>query len=644
MTTPAPQNHSGTTPSAERTSIRRIVWRLLRYARPYLLLIGVAVVCAGLYAGTRYGRAYLMKPLIDDVVLPAQIFAGGAEAGAGAPSTPVQIPLVEIPPPSAASKTPAAAGEIPPEVWESFYFVVTVGLVILFVAPLSMFVRLYASRYVLARISIDIRRELTSKLLRLPLSFHRNARSGDTVTRLLSDVNMSRRAFELLFVDLLLAVIMGIVGATTLFVISWQLALVSLIAAPLVVGVLSYFAKRIRRTAARRQEQLGEVTGRILAILAGIKVIKIFRGEELENRAFERETGKYFRRQMKVEKNRVLSRSLAEFLNNGMAIGVLMLGVVLLLRGRWDLSSGDLVAFGAVLASTYRPLKQLSNGWTLLMESISSAERFFAILDLEEEVSNPSGALRIDGVHRSIRFEHVSFSYDRGPVLRDVSLEIAAGEVIAIVGRTGSGKTTLVDLLLRFQEPDSGSIEIDGVDLRRISRDSLLDHAAMVTHEPFLFEATIGENIRYGRPDASDAEMLAAARAAHVDEFVDHLPMGYQTEVGEFGLRLSGGQRQRITIARAILKDPAILIFDEATSALDAKTERTVQDAIEALRGKRTVIVIAHRLSTIRRADRIVMLEHGTVSQVGSHEELLRKGGLYAELDALSGDVIAPDE
>jgi ABC-type multidrug transport system fused ATPase/permease subunit len=242
----------------------------------------------------------------------------------------------------------------------------------------------------------------------------------------------------------------------------------------------------------------------------------------------------------------------------------------------------------------------------------------------------------MDGVRRGIRIAKVSFSYGREPVLRDVSLDVAPGEVVALVGRTGAGKTTLADLLLRLHDPDSGSIEIDGVDLRRIRRDSLLDHLAVVTQEPFLFPGTIRDNVRYGRPDASDADVERAARAAHVDEFVDALPHGWDTEVGDAGVKLSGGQRQRITIARAILKNPSILIFDEATSSLDAKSERYVQDAIDSLLGgRRTVFMIAHRLSTLRHADKIVVLENGHVSAVGSHDELVAGDGLYRELVAL---------
>jgi subfamily B ATP-binding cassette protein MsbA len=626
--------------------------RLLRYARPYVGLLFLALVFSLLFSGGRYGRAYLMKPLLDDVLMPFEqgrdsfedapislrdLFAYEAKAPAppsAAPTPPEQAVAAARPPASEAAQDAAARDHA----LDAFRKVLLAGLVILLIVPISIFGRGYVVNYVLKRINVDIKQELAAKLLRLPLSFHHRARSGDTMTRLLLDTDQANNALTLLFLEFLESGITVAIGVVTLFVISWELALVTFVAAPAIMGVMGYFASRIRRTSRRRQEQLGEVTQRLLGILSGIKVIKAFRGETMETDAFRRETRKYFTRSMKVVRNKVLSRSLTEMLNNGVTIAVLLVGTVLVLQRGWGLTAGALAAFAGVLATTYKPMKSMSKGWTDLMESLSSAERFFGVLDLQEERPDPPDAVRIRGVEQGIRFRRVSFSYGREPVLRDVSLEVQPGQVVALVGRTGSGKTTLVDMLLRFHDPDSGAIEIDGVDLRQISRESLLDQVAVVTQEPFLFDTTIEENIHYGRPEASDEEFRLACRAAHVDEFVDQLPEGYATEVGEFGLRLSGGQRQRITIARAILKNPPILVFDEATSALDAKTERTVQDAIDTLRGKRIVFVIAHRLSTIRRADRIVVLEEGTVTQVGSHAELMARGGLYRELVSLSAE------
>ena len=269
------------------------------------------------------------------------------------------------------------------------------------------------------------------------------------------------------------------------------------------------------------------------------------------------------------------------------------------------------------------------------MEASGSAGRLFDILDMDDETRDRAGARPMNGLAHRIRFRDVHFDYGGGAVLDGIDLEVEPGEVIAVVGRTGTGKSTLIDLVLRFHDPTQGAIEIDGIDLRDYNRESFLDQIAVVTQEPFLFDLSVRENIGYGRRDASDSEIYAAARAASAEDFIESLPEGYDTGVGEFGLRLSGGQRQRLTIARAILADPAILVFDEATSALDAQTEAAVQAAIESLRGQRTIFLVAHRLSTIRHADRIVVLDQGRIAQLGNHEALASVPGLYRELIGL---------
>ncbi len=616
--------------------------RLLGYARPYAAVIAVALVCGLVYAGGRNLRAWLAKPLMDEVFLAAPEATPAAEQPHWLSRVP--IPFAGAPSASPSPGEPARAAGPPPvdraaaekeRAYRGLRKLILLGLVVILVIPFTHFGREYLFQWTLGRVLVDIQQDLCRKLLVLPLRFHHDRSRGDTLSRVMNDVGRSHTALDLLFADVVQDVLAIVVGLGVLLSLSWQLTLVSLGIAPLVMGVIAIFGRRIRKSAKRRQETLGDVTQRLVQILSGIKVIQAFRGEAHEAGAFQRENRRFFRRSMKVAKNRVLSRTVVEGLNNAIGVAVIFVGAVVVLEGWWGLTPGDISAFLTVMLTTYGPTKNITKGWTQLMDALPSAERFFELLDEPPGILDAPDAVRLHGVQRGIRISKVSFSYGREPVLRDVSLDVQPGEVVALVGRTGAGKTTLADLLLRLHDPESGSIEIDGVDLRRIQRDSLLDHIAVVTQEPFLFPGTIRDNIRYGRPGAPDEDVERAARAAHVDEFVQTLPQGFDTEVGDAGVKLSGGQRQRITIARAILKNPSILVFDEATSSLDAKSERYVQEAIDRLLGGRTVFVIAHRLSTIRHADKIVVLEHGVVSAVGSHDELVAGDGLYRELVAL---------
>lgn len=584
-------------PRPKSQSAGKLLRRLIGMSLVYWRAVICVLVFGGLFAASRFVRAWLAKPLLDEVLVPAA---------------------------SETLKFEAVEGRL----WQ-------LGIIIavtLIVTPMVMFARTYLANWVVAGVRRDVDLAVARKFLNVPLRLHRGGSSGDFLSRALTDAQLACQALNILFKDVLEDSQMLIGGLIAMFITSWQLGLVSILTVPPLMLVLGYFGRRIHTQTRRRQETQGDLSQHLLSILGGIKVIKAFRGHEVEMRAFENETGKYFKRNMKVVYNRVMAKSSTEALNQTVGTLILGIGTWMALNHMAGVTLGTIAAFAMILVTTYKPVKTLTTAYANVMETLAGAERLFYVLDMEEEVPDRPDAQPMSGLSHSIRFRDVHFDYGESEVLRGVDLEVRPGEVIAIVGRTGTGKSTLTDLLLRFHDPTRGSIEVDGVDLRDLQRNSFLDHVAVVTQEPFLFDATIAENIRYGRPDASDQEVCDAAAAASADEFIEKLPKGYDTPVGEFGLRLSGGQRQRITIARAILANPAILVFDEATSALDAKTERAVQVAIEALRGQRTIFLVAHRLTTIRHADRIVVLDEGRVAEIGDHESLMARPGIYREL------------
>ena len=589
-TTPDPAQTEANPPSA-----RALLWRLLRRARGYRLVITALFVLGLIVAGVRYGRAWLIQPALDEVVVP---FSSGRSEVGEVGSLALSLALV--------------------------YAITYV------IQPFAVFFRSYSAHWVVASVRRDLDQDIARRLLAAPLQAHRSGTSGDFLARALTDAQLACQAVLLVFNEVILNSQIVLMGFVALVVTSWQLTLLTLLGMPILLVVLSYFGKRVETQAQRRQETQGDLSQRLLAILSGIKVIKAFQGQEVEESAYTVQTGKYFRRHMKVVWNGVASRAVGEFINPLIACIVLGVGLWAVLGER--LSLGVLFQFGACLGIIYKPLKTLIQHYPKIVEASAGARRVFEVLDLEDEPPDAPGARAMEGLRHRITFRDVHFDYGGDPVLQGIDLEVAPGEVVAFVGRTGTGKSTLMDLALRFHDPTRGAIEIDGIDLREYARRSFLDQVAVVTQEPFLFDVSVAENIRYGRRDATDEEIGAAARAASADELVQALPEGYDTTVGEFGLRLSGGQRQRLTIARAILADPAILIFDEATSALDARTEAAVQEAIESLRGERTIFLVAHRLSTIRRADRIVVLDGGRIVQTGTHDELAGQPGVYRDL------------
>ena len=544
--------------------------RLLLYARPYAWVVGITLVFSLLYAGGLTGRAYLVKPLLDDVLAPKISAESLAELRSSAEGAELDPELQEQ------LRTEREAMEA--RVREGFWTILLAGLAIVLGMPVVRLIRDYSGEWVMTRMGIDLQLDIGSKLLRVPLDHLQTDTRGSFVARTSNDTLIANRAQALVFGEALQDTFQILAALGAALYLNWRLALVTLLVGPPVGVVLQIFGARIRRSSHRRQLQVAEVMQRLLQMLSGIKLIKAFHTEKLEHETYRDELMRYFRRSMKVIRNRVYSRSSVELVSQGAFVAVLIVGVFGIINGFWNITQGVLAAFLAIAAMIYRPTKNLSRMYNGIQDALPAATRIFEVLDAPEETPDRDDAVRVERLREGIVYRHVSFHYGREEVLRDLDLEIRAGETVALIGRTGAGKTTIADLLLRFHEPDEGTIELDGVPLSGIERQSLRGLIALVSQEPFLFDTTILDNLRYGRPEAGFDEVVEAARAAHAHGFIETMPEAYQTPVGELGGQLSGGQRQRLTIARAILRDPQILIFDEATSALDAKAEQLVQE------------------------------------------------------------------
>ena len=606
-------------------------FRILNYIKPYWKHLSASIIFSVLQALLNGASIYLAIPLLDTLFQQAGVASGGTQnfqqnidsKATGWLSGTINDIINYF-------KSIIFSGDT-----SEVLFKICVLIVIAFLGK-NMFgyLQSYYMAFVEQGMIRDLRNDSYRHLHKLPMSYFKNEKTGNLISRITNDVNMVNTSISAVFLNMIREPLTIMVFLAIAISISWQLTLFSLVVLPFSLIVISYIGLILRKQSGLLQQKMADITNNLHETITGVKIVKAFGMEEYENKKFFGETQKFFKLVLKITRIRNISSPVTEFLSVIVGVVIIYFGAQLVLVDR-SIKPSEFITFLFAIFQLMPPVKELSSVNNRIQESSAAADRIFEILDTEPRIKNADSPIEITSFKEKIVFENVSFLYDDSeePVLDGINLEIKRGSILALVGSSGAGKTTMVDLLPRFYDPTSGRILLDGEDIKQIRLEDLRKMMGIVTQETVLFNESVRSNIAYGLENYPDNMVIEAAKAANAHNFIVEMPKGYDTIIGEKGTKLSGGQRQRISIARALLKNPPIMILDEATSSLDNESEVLVQEAIETHMYDRTTFLIAHRLSTIRNPDRIIVLDRGKIVQQGKHSELLQdENGIYKKL------------